>query len=181
MTKVLDLFDDIIARRINSNPRILDKGKALSKVRGWAEKSEIFSPVVEEEEDRWEFEGLSEVSPDGEEVNTLKLDLFPEPTIEEEALSKEERILGWQKYYEGLPPVFEEWEHESGLNERGEYGRTKLHIACSKGELETVRELLEAGADYTLRDNHGYTPYILALLEDQQAVTEELEKRGITE
>lgn len=42
-------------------------------------------------------------------------------------------------------------------------GRTPLHIAAAKANLETVRVLLDAGADVHAVDAEGYTPMIGAI------------------
>ena len=42
-------------------------------------------------------------------------------------------------------------------------GRTALHQAVTKGRVETVRVLLELGADKTITTNHGRTPLDFAL------------------
>jgi len=48
------------------------------------------------------------------------------------------------------------------VDPRNNYGRTPLHIACSRGNWPVSRLLLEAGADPILRDQRGFTPGAIA-------------------
>lgn len=41
-------------------------------------------------------------------------------------------------------------------------GRTPLHWACSCGDADDVKTLVDAGADLNIKDNHGLTPLIIA-------------------
>lgn len=45
-----------------------------------------------------------------------------------------------------------------GLDHRTTHGATALYYACDRGRAEVVRELLLAGADYTIADLAGQTP-----------------------
>lgn len=49
------------------------------------------------------------------------------------------------------------------LNRKGRFGYTPLHEAVVAGDAETVRSLLGRGANKTIRDNGGNTPYDKAL------------------
>jgi ankyrin repeat protein len=57
-----------------------------------------------------------------------------------------------------------------GLDERDNAGHTALYIAVHHGRPANVRALLVAGADPTIMDNQGRTPYVLA---DEQGEEEE--------
>lgn len=67
-------------------------------------------------------------------------------------------------------------------------GRTALHIACSRGHVETVKVLLQYGADTECRDSVGNTPLhlaactsnipIITLLLKAGANVEVLDRRG---
>jgi len=48
------------------------------------------------------------------------------------------------------------------VDPRNNYGRTPLHVACSRGNWAVLRLLLEAGADPLLRDQRGFTPGAIA-------------------
>ena len=55
-------------------------------------------------------------------------------------------------------------------------GRTLMHEACTHGDTKTVRALLKAGADATIRDSNGQTPLDRAESHRQHAVTRLLKK-----
>ena len=44
------------------------------------------------------------------------------------------------------------------LEKKNVKGESKLHVACNKGEVEKVKELLRAGADPNTQDHAGWTP-----------------------
>ena len=48
------------------------------------------------------------------------------------------------------------------VNEQGQYGRSALHYACSKGHVACVHELMRHGADVDARDKDEATPLRLA-------------------
>lgn len=47
--------------------------------------------------------------------------------------------------------------HRTKVNEQNDEGKTVLHQSCLSGQLETVRLLVENGAEIELRDNRGWT------------------------
>ena len=48
---------------------------------------------------------------------------------------------------------------------RGNFeGETALHIAVVKGYVDTVKALINAGANLNIQDNNGSTPSVLLLL-----------------
>ena len=49
-------------------------------------------------------------------------------------------------------------------------GRTPLHEACTHGDVKTVRVLLGAGADTSIKDRNGQTPFDRAEAHRQHAV-----------
>lgn len=150
---VQEIFNRIIESRINklkiSEER---KGREIERIREWSQKSDIFSPIEEDEE--WEFEGI---------------------IIEDVDLEREKRVDGWREYYEGETLVF-----SSSEEERGEFGRTELMSAIVRGEkIEEIRRLIEETEDYGLVDNFGYDIVQLACLEYRDDILEEFKDRGI--
>ncbi|KAJ1742573.1 hypothetical protein LPJ78_002473 [Coemansia sp. RSA 989] len=61
---------------------------------------------------------------------------------------------------------------------RDKAGQTKLHRACSAGDLDAAIKLLNQGADYNVKDNAGWTPLHEAALEGHNAVAVALLRRG---
>ncbi|KAG0672640.1 Ankyrin repeat domain-containing protein 55 [Maudiozyma exigua] len=49
------------------------------------------------------------------------------------------------------------------INQRGEHGRTPLHVACLKDYYQCLSLLISAGADLTLADSHGDTALHLCM------------------
>ena len=49
-------------------------------------------------------------------------------------------------------------EAELDVHARDRYGRTQLHRAAYKGNVETVKALLNARADVNAKDDDGFTP-----------------------
>lgn len=54
---------------------------------------------------------------------------------------------------------------QNDVNTPDEYGYTPLHEACERGNPDTARLLIDAGADVNARDRVGYIPLHLACLE----------------
>ena len=54
-------------------------------------------------------------------------------------------------------------------------GRTAMHFACIDGDLETLKALVDEGADIDALDDHGFTP-----LEYLEAYTDRLERLEFT-
>jgi len=48
------------------------------------------------------------------------------------------------------------------VNAKDDNGKTPLHFAASKGDLELIRFLLEKGADFSAKDENGFIPYYYA-------------------
>ena len=57
-------------------------------------------------------------------------------------------------------------------------GLTPLHWACGWGNLGTVRALVKGGANLQAKDNRGYTPGELALLQNRPAIAAWLHRFG---
>ena len=92
--------------------------------------------------------------------------------------SIESRICRWQEYYSEKPddcpdgewPMFKRHEYV----DKREFGRTPLHIAVIDDNLAQVKKLISDGADITIKDNGGNTPFELAVLEDRDEIVEYL-------
>ncbi|KAJ2704891.1 hypothetical protein H4R19_005186, partial [Coemansia spiralis] len=64
------------------------------------------------------------------------------------------------------------------ISSRDKAGQTKLHRACSAGDLGQTVALISQGADVNLKDNAGWTPLHEAALEGHNAVAVALLRRG---
>ncbi|XP_068602763.1 BRCA1-associated RING domain protein 1 [Brachionichthys hirsutus] len=64
------------------------------------------------------------------------------------------------------------------LMKRNRKGETHLHVAAIKGDVETVKELLDQGADPNMKDHAGWTPLHEACNLGHLAVVEVLVSRG---
>ena len=82
-----------------------------------------------------------------------------------ELFEREAAILRWQKYYEdsGLREQFFPPIEADAINERGEYGRTALHVAVDDGDFDAVCRLTDNGANLSIVDNNGHTPLQFAV------------------
>lgn len=67
---------------------------------------------------------------------------------------------------------------DDGVDARDSHGDTPLHVATVKGNLETMRILLEHGADVDARNDEGRTPLHQAVLHGQFAAADALLQRG---
>ena len=76
--------------------------------------------------------------------------------------------------------VFVAMDSEPGENRYGPNpkGKTPLHLAADKGQLDTVKELVATGADVNARNNEGYTPLHLATNKGQLDTVKELVATG---
>ncbi|XP_029558297.1 BRCA1-associated RING domain protein 1 isoform X2 [Salmo trutta] len=69
-------------------------------------------------------------------------------------------------------------QNSPAVVKRNHKGETPLHLAAIKGDVETVTELLDQGADPNLKDNAGWTPLHEACNLGHQGVVEVLVERG---
>jgi len=60
------------------------------------------------------------------------------------------------------------------INKRNNKGETKLHVACCKGQLRTVEELLRSNASVNVTCNAGWTPLHEASLNGHLRVVDQL-------
>ena len=61
---------------------------------------------------------------------------------------------------------------------RGNFGNTALHVAATRGELDALGWLLDAGADINAAGGHGYTPLHDAVEQHQREAVRFLLVRG---
>jgi hypothetical protein len=101
----------------------------------------------------------------------------PLPTEEE---IKEEKILALREYYrdKNVFPAKDIIDDES-INARGIFGRTQLHLAILEENEESIRDLVNLGADSKIVDNNGHTPYIMAKIEGKEKSLKVLEELGV--
>lgn len=65
-----------------------------------------------------------------------------------------------------------------GINAQAEDGRTALHEAAARGDVRTVRLLLNRGAAVNIQDEHGVTPLTLACAAQSEGVISLLKAAG---
>lgn len=66
--------------------------------------------------------------------------------------------------------------HPKLANSKDKHGRTPLHEACTQGDSKTVRQLLKAGADLSIKDKSGQTAYDRAKSHRQRNVIKILDQ-----
>lgn len=161
---MVEEFTKRYIERMSKSTKISESRKSIEieRMSKWGES--IFV-LEEDEEERWEFEGMNLEEFICEGKNSSKGE------VDEEV---EERIRGWQEYYRDKEAVFDSDDI------RGEYGRTELMLGIVSGlPIEEIRELLDDTEDYGLVDNFGYDIIQLACLEYRDDILEELKVRGI--
>jgi hypothetical protein len=136
-------------------------------------ESHFLDPFFKHEEDEWEFDTFHDTQGDKNLEVMDQMKIAPEESVED-------RILRWQRYYESRE-VFSDDEMEtiSSIDEKGDYGRTKLHLAVLSDDADKILQLLKENADPKMKDNSGYTPHKLALLEECDLALAALEKFGV--
>ncbi|MGH0132561.1 UNVERIFIED_CONTAM: hypothetical protein FKN15_067947 [Acipenser sinensis] len=66
-----------------------------------------------------------------------------------------------------------------GVTKKNHKGETLLHLACIKGDVSSVEQLLESGADPNLKDHAGWTPLHEACNHGHVKVVELLLQQGV--
>lgn len=72
-------------------------------------------------------------------------------------------------------------DKNADLDVKGEYGWTALHWACRAGDIESVKLLIDAGANINARDDNQRTPLLLAGMHCHHILEMFLEEYGATE
>lgn len=142
--------------------------------------------LEEDDDDPWEEVDMDEENKGSEFALSAFVDMQRTFKSEEDnykkELTKEERIRKLQQHYEGKS-VFEKEDMISSekIDDRGNYGRTALHQAVLNDDTDRLKELLADGADASIKDNSGNTPYRVALLEGKMEIIKIFEENGVTE
>jgi len=154
----------------------------IEKIRNEMKNEECFGefPDTEDELDEPEYPFLK-MYDDGLAVirNMKKKDHWKEISdATYKGMPVDQRVQALQIYYEDRNP-FSEGEQITEEDVRGLYGRTQLHIAVLDEDLEEMKELVEGGANTNLKDNNGYSPYLLGVLEGKVKAIKLFKKLGI--
>jgi hypothetical protein len=64
------------------------------------------------------------------------------------------------------------------MEHQDRYGMTPLHHAVIRGELETIKGLIEKGAGINVRDNYGWTPLHWAVFKQDEIICRSLVQSG---
>ncbi len=67
---------------------------------------------------------------------------------------------------------------KNSLDYRDLYGMTPLHHAVIQGERETIKDLIEKGAEINARDNYGWTPLHWAVFKQDEIICRSLVQNG---
>ena len=67
---------------------------------------------------------------------------------------------------------------KNSLDHRDRYGMTPLHHAVIRGDMETIKGLIEKGAGINARDNYGWTPLHWAVFKQDEISCRSLVQSG---
>lgn len=96
------------------------------------------------------------------------------------SMTREQSISALELFYkEKNPFTIDERIKEEDL--QGRYGRTLLHEAVLLEDEDTIKKLINDGVDVTIKDNSGYTPYMIGVLEGKVKSITLLKSLGIKE
>jgi len=178
MNKLFSLFLD----KIKSNMK--RKGKndeevvaVLTKVNHRYRNSPIFEKIdLTDDEDFDDYIQEDAIEDKDNDIMVQMTDFNIENDV------RAQRILTLQDFYEGKN-VFpaEDMVNTECIDDKGAFGRTKLHLAVINRNLDEINILLDSGANTKITDNNGFTPYQTAVLEEFDDVIELFCEAGILE
>jgi hypothetical protein len=67
---------------------------------------------------------------------------------------------------------------KNAMDRQDRYGMTSLHHAVNRGDVETIKDLIEKGAGINARDNYGWTPLHWAVFKQDEIICRFLVQSG---
>jgi hypothetical protein len=67
---------------------------------------------------------------------------------------------------------------KNSMKHQDRYGMTSLHHAVIRGDMETIKNLIEKGAGLNVRDNYGWTPLHWAVFKQDEIICRCLVQSG---
>jgi hypothetical protein len=67
---------------------------------------------------------------------------------------------------------------KNAMDRQDRYGMTSLHHAVIRGDMETIKNLIEKGAGINARDNYGWTPLHWAVFKQDEIICRFLVQSG---
>jgi hypothetical protein len=67
---------------------------------------------------------------------------------------------------------------KNSLEHQDRYGMTALHHAVTRGDMTTIKNLIEKGAGIDVRDNYGWTPLHWAVFKQDEIICRSLVQTG---
>jgi hypothetical protein len=68
--------------------------------------------------------------------------------------------------------------NKNSLDHQDRYGMTPLHHAVIRGDMETIKNLIEKGAGINVRDNYGWTPLHWTVFKQDEIICRFLVQTG---
>ena len=179
MDKLFSLFLDKIKSNMKAEGKSEEQTvRVLTEVNRKYRNSPIFEKIDLNATDDEDFNDYMQ-----EDIEDKDNDIMVQMTdfnIEEDV--RAQRILTLQGLYEDKH-VFpdEDLVTTECIDDKGAFGRTRLHLAVINKDLAEIAIILDNGANTSITDNNGFTPYQTAVLEEFDYVIELFNKRGISE
>ena len=170
--KFLDNIKKNMEAKGKSNEQI---SKTIFQVNENYKNSPIFEEIEYSDEDIDEYLDPEEKDDRDNDIMSQMIDFNLDKDV------RAQQILDWQDYYQDKN-VFSEEDMESveDIDNRGVFGRTKLHTAVLNQDLEEIEKLLDSGANANIVDNNGFTPYQTANMEGYDDILNIFVQKGIT-